>query len=57
MSNQWYNLLASVSRRVCGFVMKFEAQAWTKQPQAQILVVVASIQLGPLKTGVGDGFM
>ena len=46
-----------MSRRVCGFVTKLEAQAWAKQPRVQILVVVANIQMGPLKTGAEKGFM
>ena len=46
-----------MSRRACGLVMKFEVQTLAEQPGVQILVVVANIQVGTLKTGAEKGFM
>ena len=41
-----------MSRRAWGFVMKLVVQTWVKQPLVQILVVVANIQMGTLRTEV-----
>ena len=57
MSNQCCTCAASVGRRAWGFVMKLVVQAWVKQSLVQILVVVANIQMGTLRTEVEQGFI